>query len=79
MQGDASSRSFERLVKDDGSSAVLMISPPRPDGPPIRYGKPYSAIARLAEGLKPYVAIDRGLRAEGFPRRKSMRSIFRAG
>jgi tRNA threonylcarbamoyl adenosine modification protein YjeE len=66
MQGDASSRTFERLVKEDGSSAVLMISPPRPDGPPIRYGKPYSAIARLAEGLKPYVAIDRGLRAEGY-------------
>jgi N-acetylmuramate 1-kinase len=66
MQGDASSRSFERLVKDDGSSAVLMIAPRQPDGPPIRYGKPYSAIARLAEGLGPYVAIDRGLRAEGF-------------
>jgi tRNA threonylcarbamoyl adenosine modification protein YjeE len=66
MQGDASSRSFERLIKDDGSSAVLMIVPHRPDGPPIRYGKPYSAIAHLAEGLEPYVAIDRGLRAEGF-------------
>ncbi len=66
MQGDASSRSFERLVKDDGSSAVLMIAPRQPDGPPIRYGKPYSAIAHLAEGLRPYVAIDRGLRAEGF-------------
>ncbi len=66
MQGDASSRTFERLVKEDGSSAVLMISPRQPDGPPIRYGKPYSAIARLAEGLGPDVAIDRGLRAEGF-------------
>ncbi len=66
MQGDASSRSFERLVKEDGSSAVLMIAPRQPDGPPIRYGKPYSAIAHLAEGLRPYVAIDRGLRARGF-------------
>jgi tRNA threonylcarbamoyl adenosine modification protein YjeE len=66
MQGDASTRSFERLVRDDGSSAVLMIAPQQPDGPPIRFGKPYSAIARLAEGLKPYVAIDRGLRAQGF-------------
>jgi tRNA threonylcarbamoyl adenosine modification protein YjeE len=66
MQGDASSRSFERLIKEDGSSAVLMIAPQRPDGPPIRFGKPYSAIARLAEGLKPYVAVDRGLRAGGF-------------
>ncbi len=66
MQGDASRRSFERLIKHDGSTAVLMIAPSQPDGPPIRYGKPYSAIARLAEGLKPYVAIDRGLRAQGF-------------
>lgn len=65
MQGDASSRTFERLVRDDGRSAVLMISPPRPDGPPIRHGKPYSAIARLAEDLRPFVAVDRGLRGLG--------------
>ncbi len=66
MQGDASTRSFERLVREDGSSAVLMIAPHRPDGPPIRFGKPYSAIARLAENIRPFVAIDRGLRAHGF-------------
>ena len=28
-----------------------MISPPRPDGPPVRFGKPYSAIAQLAEDI----------------------------
>jgi tRNA threonylcarbamoyl adenosine modification protein YjeE len=66
MQGDASTRSFERLVKPDGQSAVLMIAPQRSDGPPIRYGKPYSAIARLAENIRPFVAIDKGLRAQGF-------------
>ncbi len=66
MQGDASTRSFERLVKDDGSSAVLMIAPKRSDGPPIRYGKPYSAIARLAEDVRPYIAVDGGLRGFGF-------------
>ncbi|VTZ51475.1 tRNA (Adenosine(37)-N6)-threonylcarbamoyltransferase complex ATPase subunit type 1 TsaE [Methylocella tundrae] len=66
MQGDASTRSFERLVKDDGSSAVLMIAPQRPDGPPIRYGKPYSAIARLAEDIRPFIAVDKGLRSHGF-------------
>ncbi len=66
MQGDASTRSFERLTKPDGSSAILMISPPRPDGPPVRYGKPYSAIARLAESIKPYLAMDRALRLQGF-------------
>ena len=34
--------------------AILMISPARPDGPPIRYGKSYSAIARLAENVTPF-------------------------
>ena len=65
MQGDASTRSYERLVKPDGSRAVLMISPPRPDGPPVRYGKSYSAIARLAENIKPFIALSQGLRAQG--------------
>jgi hypothetical protein len=43
-----------------------MISPPRPDGPPIRRGKSYSALARLAESVHAFVAMDRGLRALGF-------------
>ncbi|MCB1545834.1 MAG: tRNA (adenosine(37)-N6)-threonylcarbamoyltransferase complex ATPase subunit type 1 TsaE, partial [Rhodoblastus sp.] len=63
MLGDASTRAYERLTKPDGGRAILMISPPRPDGPPVRYGKPYSAIARLAENIRPFVAIDRALRA----------------
>ncbi|WP_026606252.1 tRNA (adenosine(37)-N6)-threonylcarbamoyltransferase complex ATPase subunit type 1 TsaE [Methylocapsa acidiphila] len=66
MQGDASTRAYERLVRPDGLSAVLMISPPRPDGPPLRYGKPYSAIAKLAEDIRPFLAIDQGLRRQGF-------------
>lgn len=66
MMGDASTRAYERLVKPDGSRAILMISPPRPDGPPIRYGKPYSAIAHLAEDIRPFVAIDGALCAMGF-------------
>jgi aminoglycoside/choline kinase family phosphotransferase len=66
MQGDASSRAYERLTRPDGATAILMISPPRPDGPPVRAGKPYSAIARLAERVDAFVALDKGLRAEGF-------------
>ena len=66
MMGDASTRAYERLTKPDGTKAILMISPPRTDGPPIRYGKPYSAIARLAEDITPFIAIDGGLRALGF-------------
>jgi tRNA threonylcarbamoyl adenosine modification protein YjeE len=57
MLGDASTRAYERLAKDDGSRAILMISPPRPDGPPVRFGKPYSAIARLAEDIVPFIAM----------------------
>jgi tRNA threonylcarbamoyl adenosine modification protein YjeE len=65
MLGDASVRAYERLRRGD-ETAILMISPPRPDGPPVRYGKPYSAIARLAEDVKPFVALAKGLRAEGY-------------
>ncbi|WP_036257968.1 tRNA (adenosine(37)-N6)-threonylcarbamoyltransferase complex ATPase subunit type 1 TsaE [Methylocapsa aurea] len=65
MQGDASRRAYERLVKPDGRSAILMISPKQSDGPPLRYGKPYSAIARLAEDIRPFIAIDQGLRQQG--------------
>lgn len=43
-----------------------MISPQRSDGPPIRYGKSYSQIARLAENVTPFVAIAQGLRERGF-------------
>ncbi len=62
MLGDASTRAYERLQKPDGEKAILMISPKRPDGPAIRFGKPYSAIARLAEDVRPFLAMSRALR-----------------
>ena len=43
-----------------------MNSPRRPDGPPVRDGKPYSAIAHLAEDIVPFVAMANGLRQLGF-------------
>jgi len=61
MQGDASTRIFERLALDN-RTAVLMNAPRRPDGPPVRDGKPYSAIAHLAEDVVPYVALAAALR-----------------
>ena len=64
MQGDASTRIFERLILD-GQTTVLMNAPRRPDGPPVRNGKPYSAIAHLAEDIVPYVALSAGLRDLG--------------
>jgi tRNA threonylcarbamoyl adenosine modification protein YjeE len=66
LQGDASTRAYERLVKPSGETAILMLSPPRTDGPPVRRGKPYSSIAKLAESVHAFVALDRGLRALGF-------------
>ncbi|WP_089177317.1 tRNA (adenosine(37)-N6)-threonylcarbamoyltransferase complex ATPase subunit type 1 TsaE [Bosea sp. AS-1] len=66
MLGDASTRAYERLTRPTGETAVLMISPPRADGPPIRMGKPYSAIAHLAESVEAFVAMDRGLRSLGY-------------
>jgi tRNA threonylcarbamoyl adenosine modification protein YjeE len=66
LQGDASTRAYERLVKSSGEAAILMISPARSDGPPVRRGKPYSAVARLAESVHAFAALDRGLRALGF-------------
>ena len=65
MPGDASTRSYARLIGDGGTS-ILMNSPRRPDGPPIYDGKSYSAAVHLAEDVKPFVAIDNGLRARGF-------------
>ena len=61
MQGDASTRIFERLTLGN-RSAVLMNAPRRPDGPPVRDGKPYSAIAHLAEDIVPYLALAAALR-----------------
>jgi N-acetylmuramate 1-kinase len=65
VQGDASTRIYERLERGD-RSAILMIAPRRPDGPPVRDGKPYSAIAHLAEDVAPFVAMARALRQRGF-------------
>lgn len=66
FQGDASPRRYARLVASDGTSAILMDSPARPDGPAIRSGKSYSAIAHLAEDVRPFVAISAALRERGF-------------
>jgi len=59
--GDASTRIFERLALDDHTT-ILMNAPRRPDGPPVRDGKPYSAVAHLAEDVAAYVAVAMGLR-----------------
>jgi tRNA threonylcarbamoyl adenosine modification protein YjeE len=64
LQGDASTRRYARL-EHVGRRAVLMDAPRQPDGPPIRDGRPYSRIARLAEDAGPFIAIARALRNAG--------------
>jgi N-acetylmuramate 1-kinase len=65
MPGDASIRSYARLMREDGV-VILMNSPRRPDGPAIYDGQSYSAAVHLAEDVKPFVAIAGGLRTRGF-------------
>jgi N-acetylmuramate 1-kinase len=65
IAGDASTRSYERL--DLGSKPfILMNAPRRTDGPPVKDGLPYGAIAHLAEDVVPFIAIANGLRDRGF-------------
>jgi tRNA threonylcarbamoyl adenosine modification protein YjeE len=64
MAGDASTRSYARLIRDDGVF-ILMNAPRRPDGVALYDGKSYSAAVHLAEDVKPFVAIANGLRAHG--------------
>jgi hypothetical protein len=57
FEGDASVRRYERIVAGP-SMALLMDMPSRPDGPIVKDGKTYSAIAHLAEGIGAVVAIN---------------------
>ena len=64
LQGDASTRRYFALREND-RRVVLMDAPRQPDGPPIRNDKPYSAIAHLAEDVRPFVAVAHGLHHRG--------------
>lgn len=64
VQGDASTRSYERLMQGR-RRVILMNAPRRPDGPPVRGDLPYSAVAHLAEDVRPFVAMAQALRERG--------------
>ncbi|MGO9744087.1 MAG: tRNA (adenosine(37)-N6)-threonylcarbamoyltransferase complex ATPase subunit type 1 TsaE [Roseiarcus sp.] len=66
LHGDASVRAYERLFLEDGRTAILMIQPPRPPSPVLRFGKTYPEIAKLSFDIRAYLAIAEGLRAQGF-------------
>ena len=64
LQGDASARSYAR-IHDGSRTWLLMDSPRQADGPPIRDGRPYSAIAHLAEDIQAFIAIGAELAKAG--------------
>jgi N-acetylmuramate 1-kinase len=78
MPGDASIRSYARLVRED-VVYILMNSPKRPDGLPVYAGKSYSAAVHLAEDVKPWVAIANGLRSRGLSAPKIHHADLDAG
>lgn len=63
--GDSSFRAYERVKTSDGKPFILMDSAARPNGPPIRDGKPYSQLVHLAENVRPFIAIGRYLKGMG--------------
>ncbi|MBL8905501.1 MAG: tRNA (adenosine(37)-N6)-threonylcarbamoyltransferase complex ATPase subunit type 1 TsaE [Rhizobiales bacterium] len=65
LEGDASFRRYERLDRG-GQSFVLMDMAARPDGPPVKNGKPYSAIAHLAEDIRAVLAVNGYLESLGY-------------
>lgn len=65
LEGDASFRRYERLVMGR-KTAVLMDMAERPDGPIVKNGKPYSAIAHLAENINAVLAVNSCLTERGY-------------
>lgn len=65
LEGDASFRRYERLVMGE-KTAVLMDMAERPDGPIVKNGKPYSAIAHLAENINAVLAVNSCLAERGY-------------
>ncbi len=64
LQGDASVRRYARLIYPQ-RGAIVMDWARQPDGPALRNGLPYSRIAHLAEGVRPFVEIASALSASG--------------
>lgn len=66
LLGDASLRAYETVTTQDGQARILMNAPARRDEPPLACGRPYSAIAHLAQTIDASVAMARALRERGF-------------
>jgi tRNA threonylcarbamoyl adenosine modification protein YjeE len=78
LEGDASFRRYETLERS-AETAILMDMPARPDGPPVRHGKPYSAIAHLAEDIRAVIAVNAVLCERGYSAPRSYAHDLVAG
>jgi aminoglycoside/choline kinase family phosphotransferase len=86
VKGDASTRSYTRLTREEGAgadggseTAILMDWPQAPDGPPIRDGRPYSQIAHLAENTRSFVAVAGALLEAGLAAPRIMAADYTHG
>ena len=66
LTGDASARSYETLPDGTERPRIVMNAPAAPDGPPVHGGRSYSAVAHLAEDVRPFVALATALRERGY-------------
>ena len=64
MQGDASHRAYERLYLNEGTAILMKV--PKSGEPALAHGRTYSAVAHLADNVRPFAALDRALRERGF-------------
>jgi N-acetylmuramate 1-kinase len=65
FEGDASSRRYEMLTHER-ARVLLMDMPQRPDGPIVKDGLPYSAIAHLAENISSVILVNTHLGSLGY-------------
>jgi N-acetylmuramate 1-kinase len=66
FQGDASTRSFEKVEADGRPDMILMDHPEKPDLSPVVNGRSYRQTARITWTVTPFVAVARVLKAHGF-------------
>lgn len=79
FQGDASTRSFERISIANRPDMILMDHPEKPDLSPVVNGRSYRQTARITWTVTPFVAVARALKARGFAAPKILAEDLDAG
>ena len=79
LQGDASTRRYERIRAPGRPPMILMDMPERPDGPPVRDGKSYDELVHLARSVRAVWAVNAELRRRGYSAPEIFAHDFDAG